>query len=90
MRRKYWFEKIMEENKDKIVDEVGRQIKKLINNELKEKERDYFKDNDLVILVKDNKTHIYEYGEEIKYIGNVTFNHESDSIPIIEYKKMVR
>lgn len=55
------------------------------NNE----ERDYFKDNDLVILVKERKTRVYCKGDEITDgITNVSFY--PGEVPVIEYQKIVR
>lgn len=90
MGKRHWFEKILDESTKKVINEIDSKIKKLINDELREKERDFFKDNDLVILVKDGKTYIYEHGKAIGWVRSVTFEHGIDVVSTIEYEKVVR
>ena len=51
--------------------------------------QELIQDNDLVILVKDNKTRIYDNGRELKNIKRILFEHDLDSLPTVECEKMV-
>ena len=52
--------------------------------------QELIQDNDLVILVKDNKTRIYDNGRELKNIKRFLFEYNWDSLPTLECEKMVR
>ena len=87
--RKKWFNEIFEDNRKRIVDEIDKKICEMIKQENEELERDYFKEKDLVIIIKDNRMRVYEHGKEIKYIRRLTLETGIEIVPTIEYEKCV-
>lgn len=88
--RKKWFNEIIEDNRKRIVDEIDKKVCTMINQEKEKKEKNYFKDNDLVIIINDNQMRVYEHGKEINYIRSIKFEKAFGDIPVIEYEKIVR
>lgn len=89
MRRKHWIEKAIDENREKIIREVDFRIERMIKEELQRREQDYFMDNDLVIIVKDNQTCVYDHGKKITNATSIDFQHRFGDLPTIEYEKYV-
>lgn len=87
MRRKHWIEKTIDENAERIIREVDF-IERMIKEELQRREQDYFMDSDLVIIVKDNQTRVYDHGKKIN-ATSIDFQHRFGDLPTIEYEKYV-
>ena len=71
--------------KEHIKEEIADAMSMLYKNQ----EKGLVKDKDLVIIHDKGKTRIYEHGEDITTgITEITFR--SDSLPVIEYEKVVK
>ena len=72
----------------KMFTEIG-EIKDAMSMLYKNQEKGLVKDKDLVIIHDKGKTRIYEHGEDITTgITEITFR--PDSLPVIEYEKVVK
>lgn len=72
----------------KIFNEVG-EMREVMSILYKNQEKGLVKDKDLVIIYDKGKTRIYEHGEDITTgITEITFR--PDSLPVIEYEKVVK